>query len=42
MAKTEGATNMTVKIIPNDKGNPPGKLADGNSTSPTGHSPGSS
>jgi hypothetical protein len=28
MAKTEGATNMTVKIIPNDKGNPPGKLAD--------------
>src|SRR5512143_1624733 len=28
MAKTEGATNMTVKILPNDKGNPPGKLAD--------------
>jgi hypothetical protein len=28
MAKTEGAQNMTVKILPNDKGNPPGKLAD--------------
>ena len=28
MAKTEGAKNMTVKFFPNDKGNPPGKLAD--------------
>jgi hypothetical protein len=28
MAKTKGATNMTVKFFPNDKGNPPGKLAD--------------
>ncbi|HKW02094.1 MAG TPA: hypothetical protein VJN96_19890 [Vicinamibacterales bacterium] len=28
MAKTQGATNMTVKFFPNDKGNPPGKLAD--------------
>ena len=28
MAKTEGALNMTVKFSPNDKGNPPGKLAD--------------
>jgi hypothetical protein len=28
MAKTEGATNMTIKFTPNDKGNPPGKLAD--------------
>ena len=28
MAKTEVAQNMTVKILPNDKGNPPGKLAD--------------
>src|SRR5262245_31462317 len=25
---TEGACPMTVKITPNDKGNPPGKLAD--------------
>jgi hypothetical protein len=25
---TTGATNVTVKIVPNDKGNPPGKLAD--------------
>src|SRR4029077_19637906 len=24
----EGATTMTVKITPNDRGNPPGKLAD--------------
>jgi hypothetical protein len=24
----QGAQNMTVKITPNDKGNPPGKLAD--------------
>lgn len=28
MAKTRGAQNMTVKFLPNDKGNPPGKLAD--------------
>ena len=28
MAKTKGALNMTVKFSPNDKGNPPGKLAD--------------
>ena len=28
MAKTQGAKNMTVKFFPNDKGNPPGKLAD--------------
>jgi hypothetical protein len=28
MAKTQGALNMTVKFLPNDKGNPPGKLAD--------------
>jgi hypothetical protein len=28
MAKTQGALNMTVKFFPNDKGNPPGKLAD--------------
>jgi hypothetical protein len=28
MAKTKGAKIMTVKFIPNDKGNPPGKLAD--------------
>jgi hypothetical protein len=28
MAKTEGAKNMTIKIIPNDRSNPPGKLAD--------------
>ena len=28
MAKTKGALNMTVKFLPNDKGNPPGKLAD--------------
>jgi hypothetical protein len=29
MAKTHTTTaNLTVKIIPNDKGNPPGKLAD--------------
>lgn len=28
MAKTQGVTNMTVKFFPNDKGNPPGKLAD--------------
>jgi hypothetical protein len=28
MAKTQGATNMTIKFTPNDKGNPPGKLAD--------------
>jgi len=28
MAKTQGATHMTIKFIPNDKGNPPGKLAD--------------
>jgi len=28
MAKTQGAMNMTVKFFPNDKGNPPGKLAD--------------
>jgi hypothetical protein len=25
---TTGATTVTVKIVPNDKGNPPGKLAD--------------
>jgi hypothetical protein len=28
MATTQGAMNMTVKFFPNDKGNPPGKLAD--------------
>ena len=28
MAKTKGANIMTVTFIPNDKGNPPGKLAD--------------
>ena len=28
MAKTQGATSMTIKFTPNDKGNPPGKLAD--------------
>jgi hypothetical protein len=28
MAKIEGALNMTVRFTPNDKGNPPGKLAD--------------
>lgn len=28
MAKTKGAQNMTVKFVPNDKGNPAGKLAD--------------
>ena len=28
MAKTQGAMNMIVKFFPNDKGNPPGKLAD--------------
>jgi hypothetical protein len=28
MAKTKGAKIMTVKFIPNDKGNPAGKLAD--------------
>ena len=28
MAKTKGAKNVTVKFFPNDKGNPPGKLAD--------------
>jgi hypothetical protein len=28
MAKTQGALHMTVKFFPNDKGNPPGKLAD--------------
>ena len=28
MAKTQGAPNMTIKFFPNDKGNPPGKLAD--------------
>jgi hypothetical protein len=28
MAKTQGALNMTVKFLPNDKGNPAGKLAD--------------
>ena len=27
-APTEGVCQMTVKITPNDKGNPPGKLAD--------------
>jgi hypothetical protein len=27
-AENEGACAMTVKILPNDKGNPPGKLAD--------------
>jgi hypothetical protein len=25
---TQGADTMTIKIVPNDKGNPPGKLAD--------------
>ena len=28
MAKTKGAKIMTVTFFPNDKGNPPGKLAD--------------
>ena len=28
MAKTSGTLNMTIKSFPNDKGNPPGKLAD--------------
>ena len=29
MATTDTTTpNLTVKIVPNDKGNPPGKLAD--------------
>jgi hypothetical protein len=28
MAKTEGTLNLTVRFTPNDKGNPPGKLAD--------------
>ena len=28
MAKTQGAQNMTVTFFPNDKENPPGKLAD--------------
>jgi hypothetical protein len=28
MAKTQGATTMTIKFTPNDKGNPPDKLAD--------------
>ena len=28
MAKTQEALNMTVKFLPNDKGNPVGKLAD--------------
>jgi hypothetical protein len=28
MAKTQGALNMTITFFPNDKGNPPGKLAD--------------
>ncbi|HYN09678.1 MAG TPA: hypothetical protein VES67_20015 [Vicinamibacterales bacterium] len=28
MAKSQGTTNMTIKFTPNDKGNPPGKLAD--------------
>ena len=28
MAKTTGATHMTIKFFPNDKGNPAGKLAD--------------
>jgi hypothetical protein len=28
MAKTQGALHMTVKFFANDKGNPPGKLAD--------------
>lgn len=28
MAKTKGAKIMTVRFFPNDKGNPPGKLAD--------------
>ena len=28
MAKTKGSKIMTVKFFPNDKGNPPGKLAD--------------
>src|SRR6059036_579483 len=26
--ESKGGENMTVKIVPNDKGNPPGKLAD--------------
>ena len=29
MAKTQGAKNMTIKFTPTDKGNPAGKLADG-------------
>jgi hypothetical protein len=28
MAKTQGAPTMTITFTPNDKGNPPGKLAD--------------
>src|SRR4029453_7010139 len=28
MARTPGGSIMVVKIVPNDKGNPPGKLAD--------------
>jgi hypothetical protein len=28
MAKNEGAPTMTITFTPNDKGNPPGKLAD--------------
>jgi hypothetical protein len=28
MAKTQGAKTMTIKFTPNDRGNPPGKLAD--------------
>ena len=28
MATTKNTAQMTVKFIPNDKGNPPGKLAD--------------
>jgi hypothetical protein len=28
MAKTQGATNMTIRFTPNDKGTPSGKLAD--------------
>src|ERR1044071_9096176 len=27
-ANDQGACHMTIKIMPNDKGNPPGKLAD--------------
>ena len=28
MAKTQRSKDMTIKFTPNDKGNPPGKLAD--------------